>query len=93
MAQGTGFVELIEDTTISNENDFSLNGYLHLFNPSSTTFVKHFIGDTNTSYNGGLSVNWKIAGYINTTAAIDEIQFKMSSGNIDAGDICLYGIA
>jgi hypothetical protein len=90
-AQGTAFQEF--NAGLGNGADDSVSGYLHLFNPSSTTFVKHFIGDTNTSYNGGLSVNWKIAGYINTTAAIDEIQFKMSSGNIDAGDICLYGIA
>jgi hypothetical protein len=90
-AQGTAFQEF--NAGLGNDADDSVSGYLHLFNPSSTTFVKHFIGDTNTSYNGGLSVNWKIAGYINTTAAIDEIQFKMSSGNIDAGDICLYGIA
>jgi hypothetical protein len=90
-AQGTAFQEF--NAGLGNNDDDSVSGYLHLFNPSSTTFVKHFIGDTNTSYNGGLSLNWKIAGYINTTAAIDEIQFKMSSGNIDAGDICLYGIA
>jgi len=90
-AQGTAFQQFNDG--LDNGNDDSISGTLRLFNPSSTTFVKHFIGDTNSSYNGGLSVNWKIAGYINTTAAIDEIQFKMSSGNIDAGDICLYGIA
>jgi hypothetical protein len=89
-AQGTAFQEF--NAGLGNGADDSVSGYLHLFNPSSTTFVKHFIGDTNTSYNGGLSVNWKIAGYINTTSAIDEIQFKMSSGNIDAGTIKLYGI-
>ena len=90
-AQGTAFQKF--NAGLGNGADDSVSGTLKLFNPSSTTFVKHFIGDSNTSYNGGLSVNWKIAGYINTTAAIDEIQFKMSSGNIDAGDICLYGIA
>jgi hypothetical protein len=89
-AQGTAFQEF--NAGLGNGADDSVSGYLHLFNPSSTTFVKHFIGDTNTSYNGGLSVNWKIAGYINTTSAIDEIQFKMSSGNIDDGIIKLYGI-
>ena len=90
-AQGTAFQDL--NAGLGNGADDSVSGYLHLFNPSSTTFVKHFIGDTNTSYNGGLSVNWKIAGYINTTSAIDEIQFKMSSGNIDSGQIKLYGLA
>ena len=76
-----------------NANDNCVSGFLHLFNPSSTTFVKHFIstiaevggGDSQLKHN-------LIAGYINTTSAIDEVQFKMSSGNIDAGDICLYGI-
>jgi len=89
-AQGTAFQQFNDG--LSNSADDSISGTLQLFNPSSTTFVKHFIGDSNTSYNGGLSVNWKIAGYINTTSAIDEIQFKMSSGNIDSGVIKLYGI-
>ena len=96
MAQGTGFVELIEDTTISNENDFSLNGYLQLFNPSSTTFVKHYMSVVN-SIKQDASKDYALinyfAGYGNTTSAIDAIRFQMSSGNIDAGDICLYGIA
>ena len=34
-----------------------------------------------------------IGGYINTTSAIDEVQFKMSTGNIDAGTISLFGIS
>ena len=85
------FQYLSEDS--GNANDNCVSGFLHLFNPSSTTFVKHFIstiaevggGDSQLKHN-------LIAGYINTTSAIDEVQFKMSSGNIDAGDICLYGI-
>jgi len=89
-AQGTAFQRLCEG--LGNDNDQSLSGYLHLFNPSSTTFVKHFITQTNqVRYNDRL-YNFHIAGYFNTTSAIDEIQFKMSSGNIDAGTIKLYGI-
>ena len=90
-AQGTAFQGL--SFSLGNENDECASGYLHLFNPSSTTFVKHFItcGNLNTASNE--SENDFMAGYFNTTSAIDEIQFKMSSGNIDAGDICLYGIA
>ena len=90
-AQNTGFQYLSEDS--GNANDNCVSGFLHLFNPSSTTFVKHFIS-TIAEVGGGdsqLKHNF-IAGYINTTSAIDEVQFKMSSGNIDAGDICLYGI-
>ena len=33
-----------------------------------------------------------VAGYCNVTAAIDAVQFKQTSGNIDAGTIKLYGI-
>ena len=75
------------------DNDQSISGYLHLFNPSSTTFVKHFIWDTNLSeFRDRVHTN-HIAGYGNTTSAVDAIRFRMTSGNIDAGDICLYGIA
>ena len=90
-AQATGSSNL--SMGITNDNDGCAAGYLHLFNPSSTTFVKHFISNTNTNLSGtGYSTNMYTAGYFNTTSAIDEIQFSMSSGNIDAGDICLYGI-
>ena len=90
-AQGTGFQRLINDG-IGNGNDECASGELTLFNPSSTTFVKHFIARTNNYYNGTYSMDSYTAGYFNTTSAIDEIQFKMSSGNIDAGTIKLYGI-
>ena len=69
-----------------------MNGYLHLFNPSDTTFVKHYIACTNYSTCNDTSTCNFIAGYGNTTSAVDAVQFSMSSGNIDAGDICLYGI-
>jgi len=90
-AQGTGLSLLSQSQDI--DNDSSLSGYLHLFNPSSTTFIKHFISTVSVMKNGDYMGETFAAGYFNTTSAIDEIQFKMSSGNIDAGDICLYGIA
>ena len=91
-ANGTAFQPLITD--MGNANDESMVGYLHLFNPSSTTFVKHFISRMQ-GYNGANagSLDMYSAGYFNTTSAIDEIQFKMASGNIDAGVIKLYGIS
>ena len=89
-AQGTAFQEL--GGGMGNDNDNSLSGYLHIFNPSSTTFVKHFIATVNYAYLSSYTDNSFTAGYFNTTSAIDEIQFKMSSDAIDAGDICLYGI-
>ena len=90
LAQSTSFQQVISD--IGNGNDECGSGYLHLFNPSSTTFVKHFICTTSSLSSGGEVVQY-IAGYFNTTSAIDEIQFKMASGNIDAGVIKLYGIS
>ena len=90
IAQGTGFQNLLR--YIGNDNDQSGSGYLHLFNPSSTTFVKHFIAVGNTYYGADYTMNDYIAGYGNTTSAVDAIQFKMTSGNIDAGTISLYGI-
>ena len=89
-AQGTSFQILTAGT--GNDNDQSCSGYLHLFNPSDTTFVTHFIARVNSAHASDYQVESYVAGYFNLTGAIDEIQFKMSSGNIDAGDICLYGI-
>ena len=94
-ANGTSFQRVNFDAPIHNDSDASLSGYLHLFNLSSTTFVKHFLATTNHMgfSSDPLSHNNFCSGYFNTTSAIDEIQFKMDSGTIDSGDICLYGIA
>ena len=89
-AQGTAFQRL--GITINNSNDNSVSGFLRLFNPSSTTFVKHFIATSQEIIDDTYSMQQYTAGYFNTTSAIDEIQFKMSSGDIDAGTIKLYGI-
>ena len=90
VAQGTG----VQNITVNSgaDNDQAGCGEMYLFNPSSTTFVKHFIAGFSNVINNDQAVNSFSAGYFNTTSAIDEIQFKYSSGNIDAGDICLYGI-
>jgi len=93
LAQSTG--DQILGYNISTANDECGSGYLHLFNPSSTTFVKHYISNTSVVGVGTgdpYELNAYTAGYFNTTSAIDAVQFKMSSGNIDAGDIVLYGI-
>ena len=91
LAQSTSFQSLIDST--GNDNDQSTSGTLTLYNPSSTVFVKHFISNMNGYRQNDQTTNVYVAGYGNTTSSIDAIQFKMSSGNIDAGDICLYGIA
>ena len=87
----TGFHQLSYDT--SNDNDHVINGELFLFNPSSTTFVKHFIARTSNNHYNNYELDTGSAGYFNTTSAIDAIQFKFSSGNIDAGTFKLYGVA
>jgi len=91
IAQGTGFQDLSDD--IGNDNDSSACGYLHLFDPSSTVHVKHFISETVLPYQDTLAWHGFIAGYFNSQSAITAIQFKMSSGNIDSGTIKLYGVS
>ena len=90
LAQSTNFQVLASAT--GNQNDESFSGTLHLFGLSSTTFVKHFIARGNHYNQSDYSINNHMAGYFNTTSAIDAIQFKMDSGNIDSGTIKLYGI-
>ena len=94
LAQSTNYQRLL--TEVNYSDDGSVSGTLHLFEPSSTTFVKHFIatsqgmfGPTSNAY----SWNQYVAGYFNTTSAIDAIDFKFSSGNIDSGVIKLYGVS
>jgi len=89
-AQGTGFETIARD--IGSDNDQSASGYLHIFNPSSSVFVKHFISTFNFSGNNDFTGNSFHAGYFNTTVPIDAIKFQMSSGNIDAGQILLFGV-
>ena len=90
LAQSTDFQTITHG--IGNGNDECASGTLHLFNPSSTTFVKHFISKFNIYDDNNRSFNSFVAGYGNTTNSVDAIRFQMGSGNIDAGDICLYGI-
>ena len=91
LAQATGGQNLAYGMGIAN--DECLSGTLTLFDPSSTTFVKHFIAEnTNYQNNDGAWHNF-VAGYCNVTTAIDGVQFAMSSGNIDSGVIKLYGIS
>ena len=92
LAQSTGDQTLGDN--LGDDADASLSGYMYLFNPSSTTFIKHFIAQTtfmeqdSTPY----SMNSFTGGYCNVTAAIDGVTFKMNSGNIDSGVIKMYGI-
>jgi len=91
LAQSTSFTVLID--SLGTDNDQNASGYIQLYNPSSTTFVKHFLarGNTNTWNNG--TIDCYSAGYFNTTSAITNLKFQMSSGNIDDGIIKMYGVS
>jgi len=94
-ANGTAYQRLIEGGGMPTDNDASSAGELHIFNPSSTTYVKHFYArGANFKSSGGevYKIDSFAAGYFNITAAIDDIQFKFDSGNIDAGTIKMWGV-
>jgi hypothetical protein len=91
LAQSTGYQQIVNQ--IGNDNDQTVSGTMHLFEPSSTTFVKHFICTSNFYAYNNYTQNPFVAGYANTTSAINAINFQMSSGNIDDGIIKMYGVA
>ena len=91
-AQGTGYAPIMTGNGLGNANDESGSGELILFNPSSTTFVKHFVSRISHVGYQDIQMDDIVAGYFNTTSAIDEISFKFNSGNIDSGTFKLYGI-
>lgn len=94
IAQGTGFQNLTTASQIGTGNDDCADGEIYIFNPSSTTFTKHFLA--RFTYMDSRSPQYVYdcytSGYFNTTSAVDAVQFKMGSGNIDAGTFKLYGI-
>jgi len=91
LTQSTSYQRLDAGRT-GNDADSGMSGTLQIFNPSSTTFVKHFIHDGNTHKSNNQSMHALVAGYFNTTSAIDAINFQFASGNIDSGVIKMYGI-
>jgi hypothetical protein len=91
LAQSTDYATLCNDS-LGNENDESSSGELYLFNPSSTTFVKHFFARLNIYHDADFTFDNYNAGYFNTTAAITAIDFQMNFGAIGTGTIKLYGI-
>ena len=91
LAQSTDFQPLAYN--VGGDSDESCSGTLHLFDPSNTTFVKHYISRFNAYNSGNYSVDQYSAGYGNTTSAVNAVQFKFVSGNIDAGVIKLYGVS
>jgi hypothetical protein len=94
LAQSTAFQGLTQGlgNGVTISNDASASGILTLFNPSSTTYVKHFIAEVQHMHNNDYSMDTFVAGYGNTTSAVNAVRFQMSSGNIDDGIIKLYGV-
>ena len=90
LAQSTSFQNL--HFNVDGDNDSCLSGKLHLFNPSSTTFVKHFISDCIAVLPNPGADTFHVSGYCNTTVAVDGVKFQFDSGNIDSGDILLFGL-
>jgi hypothetical protein len=90
VAQGTGVQKVAPN--VGADADQSCSGELFLFNPSSTTFVKHFMMRTSTVRSDNIAFDTYAAGYCNVTAAIDAVQFSFGSGDIDAGTFKLYGL-
>jgi hypothetical protein len=90
-AQVSGYKKI--GIAFDNDNDSCGSGYLHLFNPSDTTYVKHFLGISQLTQGSAYCNADYYAGYFNTTSAINAISFKMDAGNIDDGIIKMYGVA
>ena len=97
LANSTNFQSISTADGIGNDNDQCLDGFLRIYNPADTTFVKHFMANATHYTNDNASMHTFVQGYINSTSAVNGIQFKMNNGssdqNTDKGDICLYGIA
>ena len=94
LAQSTSFQNLTVASQIGLDNDECASGEMYLFNPASTTAVKHFMSEINYVDNSStpFCLRCHVAGYNNTTSAIDGVQFKMDSGNLDSGVIKMFGI-
>ena len=90
IAQGTGLV--LTAGNLGNGTDEASSGELFLFSPSNTTFIKHFIFRSSTVQSAPAAFDCFVAGYVNTTSAVNAVQFAMASGNIDSGVIKMYGI-
>lgn len=92
LAQSTSFQNLLFSGNVGNDADQNCGGFMSVFNPSSTTYVKHFIARVNYNHPSDYTIDSFTAGYANTTSALTNIKFQFSNGNIDAGTILMYGL-
>ena len=90
IAQGTGFQTI--GYGVGSDNDQSISGYMYLYAPSDTTYVKHFLIRASAVHAGDIAFDHYTSGYCNTTSAVDAVQFKFGAGDVDAVIVTLYGI-
>ena len=95
IAQGTGYQQLNIGDNTGIDDDESLSGMIHLFDPSSTVFAKHFMSRVHMVSGSGSphSVDGFVAGYVNSTSAVNAVDFKFASGTVDSGIIKMYGVS
>jgi len=90
--QGNGVAHQQMSDWTGNNTDSGLSGILTLYDPSSATYMKHFVANTVDQYDATSLSTWWVGGYINTTNAINQISFRFEAGNIDYGTIYMYGV-
>ena len=90
LANNSGYQPISAD--LGNDNDQTTNGYLYLYNPADTEYVKHFYSRFVCSHASEYINDMYAQGYVNTNSAVNAVDFKMNSGNIDAGKIKMYGM-
>jgi hypothetical protein len=90
LAQSTSDQEICQN--VYTGNDESVSGIVKLYNPSSTIYVKHFISETNSVFASARSWHNLVAGYCNTTSAINGVIFRFDTNNMDDGTIQLFGV-
>jgi hypothetical protein len=90
IAQGSG--DIILTNGIKSDADNAVSGVLQLYNPSSTTYVKHYISRCSSNWDSDGEMDTYKSGYFNTTSAVNALVFKMGSGNIADGVFKLYGL-
>jgi len=89
-AQGTAYQPLCNE--VGSGNDESVSGVLTLYDPSSSTFVKHFVSRMNEYHESDITMDTFAAGYVNTATALTRISFKFDNGNMETGSIQMYGV-
>ena len=82
--------------TGADDTTDSLSGKMTLYDPSDTTYSKHFMSRVtlNSSQSSQEYMHYNVvSGYIKTTSAVTGIKFQFDDGNIDSGVIKMFGVS